>query len=259
MHDNVTGEFGTYQMIQFSLHILAAMTAGLHMLSIVTVAAVPAHRCAIPEIGENETKIWNDTYWGHGPEDLNLYIPPGKDGHHDSCNIMDPDTNVTSSCERWVYDTTYYKSSRGMEWNFVCEDRWKGSIAQSSYMFGVFAGAVTLGSLADSRLSEMGTFKSGKVGRSGRPRTTCTAELEEGVLDEIENHPGRSTRELAFDFGTLVYDSPVDTIEELRIRIVNGIQRIRETPGIFERVRQSMRRRLDACILNEGKHFEHLL
>ncbi|KAG8297111.1 hypothetical protein J6590_041419 [Homalodisca vitripennis] len=150
MHDNVTGEFGTYQMIQFSLHILAAMTAGLHMLSIVTVAAVPAHRCAIPEIGENETKIWNDTYWGHGPEDLNLYIPPGKDGHHDSCNIMDPDTNVTSSCERWVYDTTYYKSSRGMEWNFVCEDRWKGSIAQSSYMFGVFAGAVTLGSLADS-------------------------------------------------------------------------------------------------------------
>lgn len=307
------------------------------------------------------------------------------------------------------------------------------------------------------RLSETGTFKPGKVGRSGRPRTTCTAELEEGVLDEIENHPGRSTRELALDFGvsnsivwkilheqqlqsyhyqrvqallprdyfprvqlcqwliqrcrnphflnniiftdeakfsrmailnthnthiwaienpnaisenrhqyqfsinvwaailgdnifirflpdrlngenylhflttdlnellddvplntrnkmwfmqdgapahytiqvreflneaypnrwigrgapvawparspdlnpldfflwghlkTLVYDSPVDTIEELRIRIINGIQRIRQTPGIFERVRQSMRRRLDACILNEGKHFENLL
>ncbi|KAG8274832.1 hypothetical protein J6590_099402 [Homalodisca vitripennis] len=51
------------------------------------------------------------------------------------------------------------------------------------------------------RLSETGTFKSGKVGRSGRLRTTCTAELEEGVLDKIENHPGRSTRELALDFG----------------------------------------------------------
>lgn len=58
---------------------------------------------------------------------------------------------------------------------------------------------------------------------------------------------------------TLVYDSPVDTIEELRARVFNGIQRIRETPGIFERVRQSMRRRLDACILNEGQHFEQLL
>ncbi|KAG8245790.1 hypothetical protein J6590_099157 [Homalodisca vitripennis] len=57
------------------------------------------------------------------------------------------------------------------------------------------------------RLSETGTFKSGKVGRSGRPRTTCTAELEEGVLDEIVNHPGRSTRELALDFGGVTYPS----------------------------------------------------
>lgn len=31
-------------MIQFSLHVLAAMTAGIHMLSLVTVAAVPDYR-----------------------------------------------------------------------------------------------------------------------------------------------------------------------------------------------------------------------
>lgn len=38
------GEFGKYQMRQFLLHILAALTAGLHMLTFVTVAAVPSHR-----------------------------------------------------------------------------------------------------------------------------------------------------------------------------------------------------------------------
>jgi hypothetical protein len=34
-----------------------------------------------------------------------------------------------------------------MEWNFVCSQRWMGAVAQSSYMFGVFIGAVTLGSI----------------------------------------------------------------------------------------------------------------
>lgn len=31
----------------------------------------------------------------------------------------------------------------------ICDNRWMGSLAQMSYMFGVFTGAVVLGSLAD--------------------------------------------------------------------------------------------------------------
>lgn len=49
---------------------------------------------------------------------------------------------------------------------------------------------------------------------------------------------------------SLVYSTPVDNIEELRARILNGIATIQQTPGIFERVRQSMRRRLDVCIFH---------
>ncbi|XP_054271326.1 organic cation transporter protein [Macrosteles quadrilineatus] len=144
------GEFGTYQMFQFSLHILAAMTAGVHMLSLVTVAAVPDHRCHIPSMDENDTLIWNDTFHGREPEELSWYIPPGTHGNLDNCRIINRDSNNQSEmCDTWVYDTQYYKSSRGMEWNFVCRDRWKGALAKSSYMFGVFAGAVTLGSMAD--------------------------------------------------------------------------------------------------------------
>jgi hypothetical protein len=58
---------------------------------------------------------------------------------------------------------------------------------------------------------------------------------------------------------TLVYSSPIDTIEELCLKISNGIETIKQTPGVFERVRNSMRRRLNACILNNGGHFEHQL
>jgi len=31
----------------------------------------------------------------------------------------------------------------------ICDNRWMGSLAQMSYMFGVFTGSVVLGSLAD--------------------------------------------------------------------------------------------------------------
>src|SRR5678815_4633570 len=58
---------------------------------------------------------------------------------------------------------------------------------------------------------------------------------------------------------TLVYSSKIDTVEDLRLRIMSGIETIKQTPGIFERVRQSMRRRLDACIGNNGGHFQHHL
>jgi hypothetical protein len=39
-----SGDWGKYQRFQFFLHILAAVTAGIHMLSLVTVAAFPEHR-----------------------------------------------------------------------------------------------------------------------------------------------------------------------------------------------------------------------
>jgi len=43
----VAGDFGQYQLRQSLLHMLAALTAGLHMLTLVTVAAVPDHRLDI--------------------------------------------------------------------------------------------------------------------------------------------------------------------------------------------------------------------
>jgi hypothetical protein len=48
-------------------------------------------------------------------------------------------------------------------------------------------------------------------------------------------------------------------VQVLRDRIVDGCHTIRNTPGIFERVRQSMRRRCKACILAQGGHVEHFL
>lgn len=127
------GDFGTYQLQQ-SL---------LHMLTLVTVAAVPDHRCEVPGVDENGTvALWDS------PEVL-ASIPLIRDGVLDSCHLIDPTTNSSVKCNKWVYDNTYYQSSRVIEWNLVCDKRWMGAVAQSAYMFDVFTGAVVLGSMAD--------------------------------------------------------------------------------------------------------------
>ncbi|XP_050674808.1 organic cation transporter protein isoform X1 [Leptidea sinapis] len=136
------GDFGKYQAFQFFLHILAALTAGLHMLSLVTVAAVPDHRCWVNGVDTNESIAhWNST-------EILEAIPLTGAGVLHNCLLYSED-NETVACSKWVYDSTYRTSSRGIEWNLVCDQRWKGALAQSIYMLGVFTGAVYLGSLSD--------------------------------------------------------------------------------------------------------------
>uniref|UniRef100_A0A1Y1JSF9 Major facilitator superfamily (MFS) profile domain-containing protein n=2 Tax=Photinus pyralis TaxID=7054 RepID=A0A1Y1JSF9_PHOPY len=139
------GDFGKYQFWQFCLQLLSAMTAAVNMLSLVTVGAVPDHRCAIPTIDDDlGTRNFSIT-------NLDRYIPVLETLKYDSCSMYDVNSsdNVTIKCNDWVYDTTFHKSSRGMDWHFVCDRRWMGATAQSAYMFGVFFGSLTLGAAAD--------------------------------------------------------------------------------------------------------------
>lgn len=141
---NHIGEFGRYQLCQFILHILGGFTAGVHMVSMMTVSPVPDHRCAIPNIETSGGNMleWNST-------EVLKWIPKASDGKLDSCLLIDQSTNETYSCSEWVYDTEHIQSSRGIEWNYVCKYKWMEALAKSTYFFGVFIGAVTLGRLAD--------------------------------------------------------------------------------------------------------------
>lgn len=56
-----------------------------------------------------------------------------------------------------------------------------------------------------------------------------------------------------------VYATPIDTDMDLVARIACAAADIKENPGVFERVRQSMVRRCNACITSNGGTFEHLL
>jgi hypothetical protein len=132
------GDFGRYQGFQFFLHILSAVTAGLHMLSLVTIAAVPDHRCFIDGVDTNETfALWNSTAITDAIPTIN--------GKMSSCLKFVDGTNETETCSSFVFDNTYYQDTRSMDWNMVCDNRFWGAFAQTVYMLGVFTGAVTLG------------------------------------------------------------------------------------------------------------------
>lgn len=113
------------------------------MLSLVTIAADPDHRCFLDGVDTNETiALWNSS-------EVTSRIPfDAKTGGLSMCTMFN-ENNETVSCTKYVYDDTYFKDTRTIDWNMVCDDRYKAAIAQTVYMLGVFTGAVTLGALAD--------------------------------------------------------------------------------------------------------------
>lgn len=58
---------------------------------------------------------------------------------------------------------------------------------------------------------------------------------------------------------SLVYRNPIESVDELKERIIMSCETIRRIPGVFERVRKSMTKRLNRCIEMHGGHIEHLL
>ena len=77
--------------------------------------------------------------------------------------------------------------------------------------------------------------------------------------------PARSPDLTCLDFflqgfmKSIVYETGIDSEEDFVARIVNAAAQIRETPGIFGRVRQSMARRCTVCLDVNGRLFQHLL
>ena len=57
----------------------------------------------------------------------------------------------------------------------------------------------------------------------------------------------------------LVYLEPIVDVDHLRNKIENSFNHVRQDPGIFERIRNSFKRRIRACVQANGEHIEHLL
>jgi hypothetical protein len=72
------------------------------------------------------------------------------------------------------------------------------------------------------------------------------------------NLPPRLDGAAYLDFLQNVLNDPVSTIDELAARVMQTAENIRENPEMLVRTQASLVRRTQACMNNEGRHFEHL-
>jgi hypothetical protein len=84
----------------------------------------------------------------------------------------------------------------------------------------------------------------------GRQREDRILVAEE-ILHEIENQPRTTTRRLPNHLRVSQF--------AVWLRVQNAAQEIRQNRGTLNRVRLSWRRRAEASIANDGRHFEQLL
>lgn len=130
------------------------------MLSLVTVGAIPEHRCFIDGIDTDLIAApWNST-------SILDAIPSNSNGGINACSMYSMNRSIVS-CEKYIYDRTYYTTSRAIDWNFVCDKRWMIAIGQSVYMLGTFTGALVLGGMAD---------------KYGRKKIFCTSAILQLIL-----------------------------------------------------------------------------
>ncbi|GBP42315.1 Organic cation transporter protein [Eumeta japonica] len=105
---------------------------------------VMEERCWIAGVDTNvSAAAWDSA-------DIISAIPKRSPNALDNCYMYtNSSQNETIKCTQWVYDDRYRTSSRAIEWDLVCDNRWRGALAQTMYMLGVFTGAVVLGGMAD--------------------------------------------------------------------------------------------------------------
>ena len=58
---------------------------------------------------------------------------------------------------------------------------------------------------------------------------------------------------------SLMYESPIESAEVLVARLSAAVGEVRNTPGVFHRVRESLLRRCTTSIVSNGECFGQLL
>ncbi|KAK7107667.1 hypothetical protein V1264_015553 [Littorina saxatilis] len=159
------GEFGRHQKRILLLLGLLYVSGCVQTLISVFTLAVPSHRCALPS-EENDT--WREQSEHHALL-INTSIPPGHPSGYSSCYVYihvtnlenitlthndtrDPDPDqqqAVTSCTRYVYDTSTYRSTITTDLDLVCDRSLHRSHAQMMVMLGSLVGSQVCGLTSD--------------------------------------------------------------------------------------------------------------
>ncbi|XP_045725901.1 solute carrier family 22 member 7 isoform X1 [Mirounga angustirostris] len=163
------GSFGPFQLWNVALLALPRVLLPMHFLLPVFLAAVPAHRCALPGAPAN---------FSHQDAWLEAHLPQEPDGTLSSCLYFThsqalPNTTFwgagqspgqlegepsTAPCPQgWDYDRSEFSSTiateappcLSLQWDLVCEQKGLNKATSTFFFAGVLVGAVAFGYLSD--------------------------------------------------------------------------------------------------------------
>ncbi|XP_040478410.1 solute carrier family 22 member 4 isoform X2 [Ursus maritimus] len=154
------GEWGPFQRLIFFLLSASIIPNGFNGMSVVFLAAVPEHRCRVPDTA-NLSRAWRN-------HSIPLRLQDGREVPH-SCRRyrlaaianfsalgLEPGRDVNlekleqESCvDGWEFSQDIYLSTIVTEWNLVCDDDWKTPLTSSLFFVGVLLGSFVSGQLSD--------------------------------------------------------------------------------------------------------------
>ncbi|KAF6365329.1 solute carrier family 22 member 7 [Rhinolophus ferrumequinum] len=155
------GGFGFFQVRNVFLLALPRLIMPMQFLLPIFLAAVPAHRCALPGTPAN---------FSHQDAWLEGYLPQEPDGTLSSClrfthpqaphnttlqgegqspEELQGEPSTVPCPQGWEYDRSEFSSTIATEWDLVCERKGLNRVTSTLFFAGVLVGAVAFGYLSD--------------------------------------------------------------------------------------------------------------
>nr|XP_006202035.1 solute carrier family 22 member 7 isoform X2 [Vicugna pacos] len=156
------GGFGPFQLWNVALLALPRVLLPMHFLLPIFLAAVPAHRCALPGLPSN---------FSHQDVWLEAHLPREPDGRLSSClrfthpqalpnstlwgggqstgEQLEGEPSTVPCPQGWEYDHSEFSSTIATEWDLVCEQKGLNRATSTFFFAGVLVGAVAFGYLSD--------------------------------------------------------------------------------------------------------------
>ncbi|KAH8030432.1 hypothetical protein HPB51_006864 [Rhipicephalus microplus] len=152
---DLIGHFGLWQAWLVAYITYRGILTGLNNLAFVFLVTDNDHWCSRPTLPEGLLANISETEWKE------RFIPyDNVSGSYSQCSMYGllqnstngeivPDYTSLKSCEAWTYDEHAFGHTAADEWNLVCEDTWKRSLMQSTYMACLMLAILLIGNISD--------------------------------------------------------------------------------------------------------------
>ncbi|XP_037524402.1 organic cation transporter protein [Rhipicephalus sanguineus] len=153
---DLIGHFGPWQACFVAFVTYRGILTGFNNLAFVFLATDNEHWCSRPTLPDGllaniSDSEWKERFIPYNNNDSESYSQCSMYGllQNSTTGEIVPDYTSLKSCEAWTYDEHVFGHTATDEWNLVCENTWKKSLMQSTYMACMMLAVLLIGNVSD--------------------------------------------------------------------------------------------------------------